>query len=153
MVQQPTIVLCFLYNVEAQFQLFVSVCLLKHYFFRLLSRILFKSFQDLAFRGGGVILPVLIDNCVVFSVKVHALFVLNGELINLNTQTNTTFVNLGGVFISFILWDIILSSKVSVDRMALGLLSVDRSDLQFLIKLCKDQAVPQSLWDFHRKQG
>ena len=76
-----------------------------------------------------MILPVLIDNCVVFSVKVHALFVLNGELINLNTQTNTTFVNLGGVFISFILWDIILSSKVSVDRMALGLLSVDRSDL------------------------
>ena len=76
-----------------------------------------------------MILPVLIDNCVVFSVKVHALFVLNGELINLNTQTNTTFVNLGGVFISFILWDIILSSKVSVDRMALGPLSVDRSDL------------------------
>ena len=76
-----------------------------------------------------MILPVLIDNCVVFSVKVHALFVLNGELINLNTQTNTTFVNLGGVFICFILWDIILSSKVSVDRMALGLLSVDRSDL------------------------
>ena len=76
-----------------------------------------------------MILPVLIDNCVVFSVKVHELFVLNGELINLNTQTNTTFVNLGGVFISFILWDIILSSKVSVDRMALGLLSVDRSDL------------------------
>ena len=76
-----------------------------------------------------MILPVLTDNCVVFSVKVHALFVLNGELINLNTQTNTTFVNLGGVFISFILWDIILSSKVSVDRMALGLLSVDRSDL------------------------
>ena len=76
-----------------------------------------------------MILLVLIDNCVVFSVKVHALFVLNGELINLNTQTNTTFVNLGGVFISFILWDIILSSKVSVDRMALGLLSVDRSDL------------------------
>ena len=76
-----------------------------------------------------MILPVLIDNCVVFSVKVHALFVLNRELINLNTQTNTTFVNLGGVFICFILWDIILSSKVSVDRMALGLLSVDRSDL------------------------
>ena len=76
-----------------------------------------------------MILPVLINNCVVFSVKVHELFVLNGELINLNTQTNTTFVNLGGVFICFILWDIILSSKVSVDRMALGLLSVDRSDL------------------------
>ena len=76
-----------------------------------------------------MILPVLIDNCVVLSIKVHVLFVLNGELINLNTQTNTTFVNLGGVFISFILWDIILSSKVSVDRMALGLLSVDRSDL------------------------
>ena len=76
-----------------------------------------------------MILPVLIDNCVVFSVKVHALFVLNGELINLNTQTNTNFVNLGRVVISFILWDIILSSKVSVDRMALGLLSVDRSDL------------------------
>ena len=76
-----------------------------------------------------MILPVLIENCVVFSVKVHALFVLNRELINLNTQTNTTFVNLGGVFICFILWDIILSSKVSVDRMALGLLSVDRSDL------------------------
>ena len=85
-----------------------------------------------------MILPVLIDNCVVLSIKVHVLFVLNGELINLNTQTNTTFVNLGGVFIRFILWDIILSLKVCVDRMALELLSVDRPDLYFLIKLCKE---------------
>ena len=38
----------------------------------------------------------MIDNCVVLSVKVHALFVLNVELIliTLNKQTITTFVNL-----------------------------------------------------------
>ena len=53
----PTIILCFLDIDEAQFQcgwkreLFLSVCLLKYYFFRLSSRLLFKSFQDLASRG------------------------------------------------------------------------------------------------------
>ena len=53
----PTIILCFLDIVEAQFrcgwkrELFLSVCLLKYYFFRLSSRLLFKSFQDLASRG------------------------------------------------------------------------------------------------------
>ena len=53
----PTIILCFLDIVEAQFrcgwkrELFLSVCLLKYYFFRLSSRLLFKSFQDLACRG------------------------------------------------------------------------------------------------------
>ena len=52
-----TIILCFLDIGEAQFQcgwkreLFLSVCLLKFYFFRLSSRLLFKSFQDLASRG------------------------------------------------------------------------------------------------------
>ena len=73
-----------------------------------------------------MIRPVLINDCVVFSVKVHALFVLSGELIliTLNKQTNTTFVNLRGEFTCFILCDIILSSKVCFNRMALGLLSV-----------------------------
>ena len=53
----PTIILCFLDIDEAQFQcgwkreLFLSVCLLKFYFFRLSSRLLFKSFQDLASKG------------------------------------------------------------------------------------------------------
>ena len=53
----PNIILCFLDIVEVQFQcgwkreLFLSVCLLKYYFFMLSSRLLFKSFQDLASRG------------------------------------------------------------------------------------------------------
>ena len=53
----PTIILCYLDIAEAQFwcgwkrELFLSVCLLKYYFFRLSSRLLFKSFQDLASRG------------------------------------------------------------------------------------------------------
>ena len=87
-------VLCFLDKVETQFRLFVSACLLKHYFFRLPSRLLLKSFQNLAL-GGDVILPVLINDCVVLYVKVHALFVLKGELIiiTFDKQTNTTFVN------------------------------------------------------------
>ena len=52
----PTIILCFLDIVDAQFrcgwkrELFLLVSLLKYYFFRL-SRLLFKSFQDLASRG------------------------------------------------------------------------------------------------------
>ena len=120
----PTIVLCFLDSVEAQFRLLVSACLLKYYFFRLPSRLLFKSFQDLAFRGMSFWFLVL-------SVKVHVLFALNGELIliTLNKQGSTAFVNLGGAIICFILCDIILSSKVCFDRMALRLLSVDRLDL------------------------
>ena len=79
-----------------------------------------------------MISPVLIDNCVVLSVKVHnVLFVLNEELISitLNKQTNTTLVNLRGDFICFILCDTILSPKIGFDRMALGLLSVNRPDL------------------------
>ena len=42
-----------------------------------------------------MILPVLINDCVVLYVKVHALFVLKGELIiiTFDKQTNTTFVN------------------------------------------------------------
>ena len=52
-----------------------------------------------------MILPVLIDNCVVSSVKVHALFVLNGELILITLkQTNTIFVNLRGALTCFILF-------------------------------------------------
>ena len=83
------------------------------------------------------------------------MYFLNGELISitLNKQTNTTLVNLRGNFICFILCDTILSPKIGFDRMALGLLSVNRPDLQFLQKPCKDQTVPQSLSDFHRKQG
>ena len=71
------------------------------------------------------------DYCVVLSVKVHALFVLNGELIliTLSKQKKTSFVNLRGEFICFFLCDIIFSSNVSFDRMALGLLSVFRHDL------------------------
>ena len=78
-----------------------------------------------------MLLPVLIDNCVVLSVKVHALIVLIEELLlkTLNKQTNTTFVNLRGAFICFILCDIILSSKCCFSRMVLGLLSVHRPDL------------------------
>ena len=78
-----------------------------------------------------MILLVLIDNCVVLSVKVHTLFVLNGKLIliTLNKQTNTTFVSLRGVFICFILCNIILSSKVCFNRMTLRLLSFDISRL------------------------
>ena len=37
-------------------------------------------------------------------------------------------MNLQGAFIYFILWNIVLSSKVYFDKMALGLLSVDMSD-------------------------
>ena len=53
----PTIILCFLDIAEAQFQcgwkreLFLSVCILKYYFFRLSWRLLFRSFQDLTSRG------------------------------------------------------------------------------------------------------
>ena len=79
-----------------------------------------------------MIFPVLIDNCVVLSVKVNnVLFVLNAELIltTLNKQTNTTFVNLRGEFICFNLCDTILSLKICFDRMVLRLLSVDKLDL------------------------
>ena len=64
-------------------------------------------------------MSVLIDNCVVLSVKVDALFVLNGELIviTLNKQTNTTSVNLRGAFICFILCDTILSLNICFDQM------------------------------------
>ena len=72
-----TIVLCFSDSVETQFRLFLLVFLPRNRFFRLSSRLLLKSFQDLAFRD--VILPVLINNCVV--LKVHARFPLNGELV------------------------------------------------------------------------
>ena len=70
-------------------------------------------------------------NCSVLPVKVHKIFVLNEELIltTFNKQTNANFVNLREAFICFIVCDIILSFKVCFDRMALGLLSVDRPDL------------------------
>ena len=57
-------------------------------------------------------MSVLIDNCVVLSVKVHAIFCSEMILITLIKQTNTaTFVNLRGAFICFILCDSSLSSK------------------------------------------
>ena len=54
---------------------------------------------------GYLILLVLIDNCVAFFVNVHAPFVLNGglALTTLNKETSTTFMNLQGAFIYFIL--------------------------------------------------
>ena len=63
-------------------------------------------------------MPVLINNCVVLSVKVHALFLLNGELISttINKQKHTIFEKLRGAFICFILYNVILSSKVCFDR-------------------------------------
>ena len=90
-------------SVEVQFRcgwerdLFILVHFLKYNF-------PFESFQNVAFRG-YLILLVLIDNCVAFFVIVHAPFVLNGglALINLNKETNTTFMNLQGAFIYFIL--------------------------------------------------
>ena len=77
-----------------------------------------------------MILLVGIDNCVVLSVKIHALFVLNRKLISttLKKQTNPTFVNLKEAFICFILFGSILNSKVSLDRIVVGVLSVDRPD-------------------------
>ena len=74
-------------------------------------------------------MPVLTDNCVVLSVKIHAVFVLNEELIliTLNKQTNTAFVNLRGAFICFILCDIVHSSKVCFNRLTLAL--VLRTDI------------------------
>ena len=54
---------------------------------------------------------------------------------NLKKQTNnTTFVNLRGTFIRFVLSDVILHLEVYFDNIALGLLSVDRPDLYFLKK-------------------
>ena len=58
-----------------------------------------------------MILPVLIDNCVVLFVKVNALLLFSTDINNLK-QTNTTFMNLRGAVICFILCDTILSSKV-----------------------------------------
>ena len=72
---------------------------------------------------------VLIDNCVVLSVRYMHFFCSELILITLIKQTNTTFVNLIGAFICFILCDTILSSKVCFGRMVLRLLSVDRPDL------------------------
>lgn len=52
-----TIVLCFSDSVEVQFrcgwerELFILVFLLKYNFFRLSGRLLFESFQNLAFKG------------------------------------------------------------------------------------------------------
>ena len=77
-----------------------------------------------------MILLVGIDNCVVLSVKIHAIFVLNRKLISttLKKQTNPTFVNLKEAFICFILFGSILNSKVCLDRIVVGVLSVDRPD-------------------------
>ena len=114
--------------VEVQFRLFISACLKKYYLFRLPSRLLFKSFPISSIQE-NVILPVLIDNCVVLSVRYMHFFCSELILITLIKQTNTTFVNLIGAFICFILCDTILSSKVCFGRMVLRLLSVDRPDL------------------------
>ena len=77
-------------------------------------------------------MPVLIDNCVVLFVKVHALFVLNGEIDinNLKQQKHYLYESQRSIYLrsfirSFILCDIILSLKVCFDRMAVGLLTVD----------------------------
>ena len=59
-----------------------------------------------------MILPVLIDNCVVLFVNVHALFCSELILITLIKQANNTFVNLRAAFICFILSDTNLSLKV-----------------------------------------
>ena len=74
---------------------------------------------------------VLIDNCVVLLVNVYAVFIVHGGLtFYFKKQTsNITFVNLREAFIRFILCDVNLSSEVSFDNMALGLLSIDRPDL------------------------
>ena len=71
-----------------------------------------------------------IDNCVVLSLKIHALFVLNGKLLSrtLKKQTNRTFVNLKEAFICFILFGSILNSKVCLEKIVVGVLSVDRPD-------------------------
>ena len=75
---------------------------------------------------------VLIDNYEVLLVNEYAVFIAHGGLTLItfkNKQTNnTTFVNLIGAFICFILCNVNLSSEVCFDNMALGLLSVDRSD-------------------------
>ena len=78
--------LCSLDCVKAQFwcewkqESFVSEWLLKYHFFRML-RLLFKSLHELAFAG-FVVLPVLIDNCIVFLVNVYVLFCKCGTDIN-----------------------------------------------------------------------
>ena len=62
---------------------------------------------------------VLIDNCVVLLVNVYAVFIVQERLTLItfkNKQTNnTTFVNLRGAFIRFILCDVNLSSEVCFD--------------------------------------
>ena len=70
-------------------------------------------------------------------------------LLTLITQINTTFVNVRGAFICFILCDTILSSKVCFDSMVLVLLSVDRPDFLFLQKPCEDYPVSHLLWIFN----
>ena len=86
----PTIILCSLDIVEAQFQsgwkweLFLSVCLLKIYFKTLLKIISVFSFQ------GDVILPSLIDNFVVLLVNVYEAFILHGGLTLITLENQTT---------------------------------------------------------------
>ena len=77
-----------------------------------------------------MLFTVLIDNSVVLLVNIYAVFIVH-EGLTLITLKNkqTTLVNLRGAFIRFILCNVNLSSKVCVDNMALGLLSVDRPDL------------------------
>ena len=77
-----------------------------------------------------MLFTVLIDNSVVLLVNIYAIFIVH-EGLTLITLKNkqTTFVNLRGAFIRFILCNVNLSSKACVDNMALGLLSVDRPDL------------------------
>ena len=76
-----------------------------------------------------MILPVLINNCIVLFVKVNALFVLNEELVLItsNKQPNTTFVHLRQTF--YFMQHHSSVRKSVLIRMALRLLSVNRTDL------------------------
>ena len=76
-----------------------------------------------------MLFPVLIDNCVVLLVNIYAVFIVHGGLTLITLNKQTTFVNLRGAFIRFILRDVNLSSKVCFNNMGLGLLSVDRPNL------------------------
>ena len=81
-------------------------------------------------------------------------------LVTLTKQTKTTFVNLRGAFICFILCHTILSSKVFPRFENIVLIEQLWDSYQliglifsFFRSLVEDQPAPQSLWDFHCKQG
>ena len=76
-----------------------------------------------------VLFPVLIDNLGSFACKCMCSFYCTWRtgINNLKKQkNNTTFVNLIGAFICFILCNVNLSSEFCFDNMVLGLLSVNR---------------------------